>query len=189
MIQRMPRIRQRLGTQGSGQLEAPEVIDRDNGLMLPFVVAKGETPKGPSLDIFGDQVTILISGRDTGGKYTFMHGVTPPKGGPPLHVHLTDSEVFHVLSGSFLFVLDGQRVEAEQGATVFIPAGVSHQYQNVGDEPGELFLFVEPAGLDDFFIELDALLKAGGAADMGAIALLHAKYRMDLQGPPLAAMG
>jgi len=154
----------------------------------PFVVAKGETPKGPTLNIFGDLVTILISGQDTGGKYTFLHGVTPPKGGPPLHVHLEDSEVFHVLSGQFVFVLNGERQEAAEGSTVFIPAGVSHQYQNVGETPGGLLLFVEPAGLDDFFVELDALLKAGGAEDMGAIAQLHAKYRMDLQGPPLSAL-
>ena len=158
-------------------------------MLPPFVVGKGETPKGPTLDIFGDLVTVLISTADTGGKYTFMHGVTPPKGGPPLHKHVSDSEVFHVLSGDFVFMLDGERVEAAEGATVFIPAGVVHQYQNIGDEPGELLLFVEPAGLDDFFVELDALLKAGGGGDMGAIAGLHAKFRMELLGPPLAALG
>lgn len=169
--------------------QAAPCKDRDNdSVHQAFVTGKGENPKGPTLNIFGDLVTILISGEDTSGKYAFMHGVTPPKGGPPLHVHLTDSEVFHVLSGEFVFVLDGERREALQGSTVFIPAGVSHQYQNVGEEPGELLLFVEPAGLDDFFIELDALLKAGGAEDMGAIAQLHAKYRMDLQGPPLSVL-
>ncbi len=159
-------------------------------LMGPaFVAQRGQTLNGSTLNIFGDLVTVLVSGASTGGKYTVMHGVTPPTGGPPLHVHLFESEVFHVISGSFVFVLDGERVEASEGATVFIPAGTSHQYQNVGETNGELLLFVEPAGLDEFFVELDALLKAGGQNDMAAIAGLHAKYRMELQGPPLSALG
>lgn len=158
-------------------------------MVSAFVAQRGETPNGQTLNIFGDLVTVLVSGSSTGGKYTVMHGVTPPKGGPPLHVHLHESEVFHVISGSFVFMLDGDRVEASEGSTVFIPAGVSHQYQNIGDQPGQLLLFIEPAGLDEFFVELDALLKAGGHNDMAAIAGLHAKYRMELQGPPLSALG
>lgn len=158
-------------------------------MLQPFVAKLGETSKGPKLDIFGDIVTVIVTGSDTDGKYAVLHGVTPPNGGPPLHVHLFESEVFYVLKGSFIFVINGEKLEAPTGSTVFIPAGVSHQYQNNSDETGELLLFVEPAGLDEFFIELDALLKAGGGDDMAAIAELHAKFRMELQGPPLSALG
>lgn len=155
----------------------------------PFTVIPAGMPNERVLNIFGDLVTIKVSGEQTGGKLTVIHGETPPKGGPPLHSHLTDSETFFVLEGEFLFVLDGDRITASAGSTVFIPAGVVHQYQNIGEAFGKLLLVVEPAGLDEFFIELDALLKASEEPNMPAIAALHEKYRMALLGPPLAALG
>lgn len=152
----------------------------------PFVVRASEARK-PVYNIFGDLVSIKVSGADTGGKYTVMEGVTPPKGGPPLHSHNSDHESFLVLEGRFLFVLNDEEVVAEAGDTVHIPPGVVHQYQNIGDTPGRLSLVVEPAGLDEFFGELDAILKASPEPDMPAIAALHGKYRMELLGPPVAA--
>jgi len=150
-------------------------------------IRSGEPGSGSPLNIFGDTVTIKVAGADTGGRYTVIHGVTPPLGGPPLHLHHEDWETFFVLSGRFAFLLDGERIEAEKGDTIHIPPGVVHQYQNIAAEPSEVLLFVEPAGLDEFFVELDALLKSSAEPDMGAIAALHARYKMELLGPPMAA--
>ena len=141
------------------------------------------------LDIFGDQVRIKVRSADTSGSFALITSHTPPNGGPPLHTHISDDEAFYVLSGTFVFELDDQQVHAVAGDTVFIPAGVKHLYQNTGTETGELLLVVMPGGLDDFFVELDALLRLPGAPDMGAIAQLHATYKMELLGPPLAARG
>jgi quercetin dioxygenase-like cupin family protein len=154
----------------------------------PFVVRADEA-RVPVYNIFGDLVSIKVTGSDTGGKYTVMEGVTPPQGGPPLHSHTSDFETFMVLEGKFLFVLNDQEVILEAGDTVHIPPGVVHQYQNIGDAPGRVFLVVEPAGLDEFFGDLDAVLKASPEPDMPSIAALHGKYRMELLGPPLAARG
>lgn len=155
----------------------------------PYTYVPAGMPNERVLNIFGDLVTIKVSGAQTDGKVTVIHGETPPKGGPPLHTHVSDSETFYVVEGEFLFVLDGEKITASAGSTVFIPAGVVHQYQNVGEEFGKLLLVVEPAGLDEFFVELDALLKESEEPNMPAIAALHEKYRMELLGPPLAALG
>jgi quercetin dioxygenase-like cupin family protein len=155
----------------------------------PYLIAAGKTRGERPLQIFSDTVTIKVSGADTGGKYTIIGGLTPPLGGPPLHRHEHDAETFFVVKGTFLFVLGEERVVVHEGDTLFIPPGVVHQYQNIGETPGELFLVVEPAGLDDFFIELDALLKATHPPDMGAVADLHSRYSLELLGPPLAAVG
>lgn len=152
----------------------------------PFVLKPDETRR-PVFNIFGDQVSVTVAGTDTGGKYSVMVGVTPPQGGPPLHTHVSDYETFMVLEGKFLFVLNDEEVIAEAGQTVHIPPGVVHQYQNIGDAPGKLLLVVEPAGLDEFFEELDGILKVPGEPNMPAIAELHARYRMELLGPPLSA--
>lgn len=150
-----------------------------------FHLRAGEARSGRPLSIFTDTVTVRVQGDDTGGRYTVMHGWTPPQGGPPLHRHHRDAETFQVLSSRFAFMLDGQRVEAGPGDTIHIPAGVVHQYQNIGPEPGEVLLVVEPAGLDRFFVELDALLREPGPPDMRRIAELHERYGMDLLGPPM----
>ncbi len=141
------------------------------------------------LNIFGDQVTIKVSGDQTAGTLTVIHSATPPSGGPPLHLHSSDAEVFYIIDGTFLFVLDDERHEVSAGSTVFIPAGTRHQYQNVGETFGNLLIVLAPAGLDNFFVELDALLKQGSEPDMPAIAALHAKFGMELLGPPLAMQG
>jgi len=154
-----------------------------------FSISSPHAPNEAVLDIFGDQVTIKVSSSQTAGAVTVIHSATPPAGGPPLHLHKADAEVFYVLDGTFLFVLDGERHEVGAGSTIFIPAGTRHQYQNVGDAVGNLLIILAPAGLDDFFVELDALLKQGGEPDMPAIAALHAKFGMELLGPPLAMQG
>lgn len=156
---------------------------------LPFLLSASEARVAEPLNIFGDLVTIKVAGKDTGGKYSVMTGQTPPLGGPPLHVHRDVNETFFILEGKFMFELDGVQHFAEAGTTVHIPPGVQHLYQNVGETVGRSVLIVEPAGLDEFFIELAELLKTPGAPPMDLIATLHDKYGMDLAGPPAAMRG
>lgn len=141
------------------------------------------------LNIFGNLVTIQVSGADSKGTLAVMHDVTPPNGGPPLHRHHSDSEAFYVLEGTFLFELDGAEHVRQAGESLNILPGVAHLYQNTGTTPGKMIIVTTPAGLDEFFVELDALLKSSAEPDMGAVAGLHAKYGMELLGPPRAARG
>jgi len=57
------------------------------------------------------------------------------KGSGPgyLHVHHKDDEAFHVLEGTMKFRFQDKHIEAGPGTTVFIPAGVAHDYQTGGD--------------------------------------------------------
>jgi quercetin dioxygenase-like cupin family protein len=151
------------------------------------IMRQGQQTTPTVLNIFGDLVSIKVAGSDTGEQYTVICGQTPRLGGPPLHVHLTDAETFYVIEGTFVFELDGETIHANTGDMIHIPPGVKHLYQNTGTEPGRLLLVVAPAGLDEFFIELDALLKAHAEPPQPEIAALHAKYRMELLGPPMAA--
>ncbi|MFZ4507802.1 MAG: cupin domain-containing protein [Fimbriimonas sp.] len=139
------------------------------------------------LNIFGNTVTVQVSGADSGGKLAVVHDVTPPLGGPPLHKHLTDTEAFYVLEGSFVFELDGVLRTLGVGESITILPGVVHLYQNVGELPGRMLIVTTPAGLDEFFVELDELLKSSAEPDMPAIAALHGRFGMELLGPPLVA--
>jgi quercetin dioxygenase-like cupin family protein len=45
-----------------------------------------------------------------------------------LHVHHADDEAWHILEGTLTFRFSDSEVEARQGTTVFVPAGVPHSY-------------------------------------------------------------
>ncbi len=45
-----------------------------------------------------------------------------------LHVHHSDDEAWHVLEGTLTFRFVDHDVEAPAGTTVFVPAGVAHDY-------------------------------------------------------------
>jgi mannose-6-phosphate isomerase-like protein (cupin superfamily) len=45
-----------------------------------------------------------------------------------LHVHHADDEAWHVLEGTLTFRFRDKQVDAPAGTTVFVPAGVPHDY-------------------------------------------------------------
>jgi mannose-6-phosphate isomerase-like protein (cupin superfamily) len=45
-----------------------------------------------------------------------------------LHIHYSDDEAWHVLEGTLTFRFSDKEVEAPAGTTVFVPAGVAHDY-------------------------------------------------------------
>jgi mannose-6-phosphate isomerase-like protein (cupin superfamily) len=45
-----------------------------------------------------------------------------------LHVHFADDEAWHVLEGVLTFRFSDHQIEAPAGTTVFVPAGVAHDY-------------------------------------------------------------
>ncbi len=67
------------------------------------------------------------------------------KGGPGLHIHYQDDEVFYVVSGEFLFQLENEIILGKAGDTVFAPRGLAHTYANPYDNnPGELLIIHQP---------------------------------------------
>lgn len=45
-----------------------------------------------------------------------------------LHVHYADDEAWHILEGTLTFRFKDRQVEAPAGTSVFVPAGVAHDY-------------------------------------------------------------
>jgi quercetin dioxygenase-like cupin family protein len=151
-----------------------------------LVLGPGESRTGGTLSLYGAQLKVKLSGADTGGTYAIVESVTQPQSGPPLHRHTREDESFYVLEGQFVFQVDGQRIEAGPGSAVFAPRGTVHTFMNVGNTPGRMLGVVQPAGLDSFFVDMDA---AGNRKepDFAMLAQIFKKYGLELLGPPLAA--
>ena len=148
-----------------------------------------EPHDGKPIHVVGDEVTIKISSRDTDGAYAVFESRTLPLHGPPLHVHHGQDESWRVISGEFVFEVDGQEIFAGPGATVFAPRGSRHTFQNIGTTPGKLITTVVPGGLDLFFEELEAAIPRGAkleSIDPSTVVPIFEKYNLGLLGPPLA---
>jgi len=131
----------------------------------------------------GGPLTFKIRGAQTNGALTAFESVAAPGEGPPLHLHEHEDEIWYALEGTFRMKLNGNLREAPAGTFVFIPKGVVHTWQNVGDEPGRILAIITPAGLDDFFERFAALPADASPAE--EFRRLGAEVGMTVVGPPL----
>ncbi len=81
-----------------------------------------------------------------------------------LHVHHADDEAWHVLEGSLTFQFIDRQVEAPAGTTVFVPAGVAHDYA-VASGPARYLIIMTPR-LRDLVAALQAAPRAQHKAIM-----------------------
>ena len=118
---------------------------------------------GQTLNVLGDQVTLLAAGPDTGGTMTAVAVVAGPGSGPPPHTHVY-AEIFYVLDGSLTVEIDGERRTIGAGELAAVPGGAVHTYRNDSDEPARFLAVLHPAGHEQFFAELGVPLDAPAPA-------------------------
>jgi len=127
-------------------------------------------------------MTFVARGEQTNGALVAVEIVVPPGEGPPLHVHTREDESVYVLEGDLLFKLGAQLSATPAGSFVFVPRGVAHSFQNVGEQPGRMLVTFTPAGMEGFFDRLSDLT----AFDPDAFRRAAAEVGTDVVGPPLA---
>jgi hypothetical protein len=73
------------------------------------------------------------------------------------------------------------------GGSIWLPRDIPHCWANAGTTNGKLILLCQPGGFEKFFDEAaqGPPLTSQDAADLHKLHLLHAKYGMELLGPPL----
>jgi mannose-6-phosphate isomerase-like protein (cupin superfamily) len=81
----------------------------------------------------------------------------------PLHVHYSDDEAWHVISGALRFRFEDREVVVGAGSSVLAPAGVAHTFGNAG--PGSSrFIIILPSRLDQLIERLHETDKTQHAA-------------------------
>ena len=111
------------------------------------------------LQVLGEAITVKIGSEQTDGRYAVIEEVSPVGGGPPLHVHRHEDEVFYVLEGEVEFQLGDQRFRAKGGSTAYLPREIPHTFRNVGRTPSKVLVVINPARFVGFFDEVHALTK------------------------------
>lgn len=103
---------------------------------------------------FGDLMTILATGEETGGTYALWIEEVWPSGGTPPHIHHAEQEVFYVLEGEMTFYYEGKPTTAKPGTLVHIPKDTMHFYQNRSAHNVKMLCMVNPAGFEQMLLAL-----------------------------------
>lgn len=118
-----------------------------------LAVARPETDESlPHYGVVGDNYTVLLTGKDTGGRYALIDMLVPPGGGPPPHRHDFE-EMFHVLEGRIEVTFRQKKHTVAAGETVNIPAKAPHFFRNVSDRQARVLCMITPPGLDEYFAQ------------------------------------
>jgi quercetin dioxygenase-like cupin family protein len=115
--------------------------------------AKADSPDRLHIGLVGNTYTVLLSGKDTAGRYCLIDMHIPPGGGPPPHRHDFE-ESFTVLEGEIEAVFRGESLAVRAGETVGIPANAPHQFQNKSNQTARLLCICSPAGQEEYFQQL-----------------------------------
>lgn len=112
----------------------------------PGYLVKARTARLNQQNFLGHSpVDLKVAAQDTGTDLSIFEYTGRDKGGPPLHVHLAQDEVFYIVEGEYLFQLGEKKFRATAGDTVFAPRQVPHTFAQVSAE-GRMFYLYQPAG-------------------------------------------
>ncbi len=110
---------------------------------------------GQGIAMVGNSYRVVISGKQTDGKYALIEMLVPPGGGPAPHAHPDVQESFYVVDGEVAVKSEVGNYTAGKGSFVNIPyGGIIHCFRNTSDKVAHLLCTVMPAGMEDFFAEV-----------------------------------
>ena len=83
----------------------------------------------------------VLIGPDEAPNFALRRFIMEPGGGIPAHTNTVEHEQY-VLRGHARIGIGGEEFDVQAGDVVFIPEGVPHWYQNVGEEDFEFMCMI-----------------------------------------------
>jgi len=151
-----------------------------------FNTRAGETRNGTHFTMKGvtaNTLDLKIGSADTdGGMAVFEQIGKSPNGGPPLHIHPTQDEFFHVLEGNYRFQVGEDRFPATTGDTIFLPRGVPHAFIQLTEHARMLVTYVPAGDMEGFFQETALWTAPPSKVEVARVFRAHG---MEVVGPAL----
>ena len=117
-------------TSTSSQAASP--IPPDDSQRNLTIARPNEDANLPHIGLVGDTYTILLTGKETAGRYCLIDMHVPPCGGPGPHRHDFE-EMFTILEGEIEVTFRGKKSVVRTGETVNIPANSPHFFRNTSE--------------------------------------------------------
>lgn len=137
---------------------------------------------------------IRVSAQDGTDSVSVIEMLAPRGSSPPLHVHLEEDEIFHVIEGELRVLVDGKEATLRRGETALGPRGKPHTYR-VESETVR-YLVVTGKGLFEGFFR--AMSRPAGSETLPpksgppspeqieAMTRAAKEHKIELVGPPLS---
>ncbi|MEO3858460.1 quercetin 2,3-dioxygenase [Acrocarpospora sp. B8E8] len=153
----------------------------------PFILSSGE---GRAIWHLGALMNFKAVGEDTGGAFWLAEVSAAIGGGPPMHVHAHEDELWYVLDGEVSFFVGDQVTTVGPGAVVYGPRNVAHTFK-VNSLTARFLGMATPAGFEHFFLETGRPAETltlppfpNETPDIAALSEHLAQYGTQIIGPP-----
>lgn len=142
----------------------------------------------------GTLIRVRLSHRDGKDGISILEQTAPRGDSPPLHLHVDEDEVFHVLEGELRFRLDGADRLVTAGETAIAPKGTPHTYR-VESERARWLVITTRRQFEDF---VRTMARPAGREDvpppsgppppeaMAGLAATAKQFGIEILGPPLS---
>ena len=156
----------------------------------------GVAPTTDQLWFLNTLVTVHVRHDQGEDGISVLESLAPYGDSPPLHVHQTEDELFHVLEGELRLRADDAEVRVGAGESILAPKGVAHTYR-VESPDGARWLVITRRGDFERFVralsrraERPGLPSQQGPPTPGqadALAGAARQHGIEFVGPPLDA--
>jgi mannose-6-phosphate isomerase-like protein (cupin superfamily) len=151
-----------------------------------FVLRAGEARYLEDLRVMGGLFDCKVSAKDTDGALCIFDTIRNEKGGPPLHFHYSQDELFYIIKGEFRIKVGEDIFDLKPGDFAFAPRMLPHTFAKTSDEEGHLLITFQPAGnMEDFFAQMAKFGKDIPKNQVQIMKNLSAAHGMKIVGPPL----
>lgn len=139
-------------------------------------------------------VTIHVSHTQGADTISLLEHQAPAGHSPPLHIHRTEDELFHVLTGDFEFHVGDQTRLLTAGASLLTPKGIAHTFRVRSTNGGKWLTMTTHTDFERF---VRAIGRPAPRAELppppgpptpemvAQLTEVAARHSIDVVGPPL----
>jgi quercetin dioxygenase-like cupin family protein len=125
------------------------------------------TPRfaGPGAELMltpKQKMSVKVYAEETQGACSIVEIAAEPGEGIPPHVHENEDETFHIISGTVAVMVGGETRVAQAGDYAFLPRGIVHAWEAIGDTTLRFTVTMTPGGMEQMFLEMHELYREFG---------------------------
>jgi quercetin dioxygenase-like cupin family protein len=114
--------------------------------------------EGRKVKLYGVAFDYKVVSDDSGGEFSILEVRIPAKTLVKPHLHTRETEYSLILEGTVGARVGDTVLEASAGSYLVKPRGIPHAMWNATEEPATVVEMLNPAGLEEYFVELEPVL-------------------------------
>jgi quercetin dioxygenase-like cupin family protein len=138
-------------------------------------------------------VTVRAASDEGADPVSVIESLAPEGDSPPLHIHHTEDEIFHVLEGDVRVRVGDQEVQLRTGETALGPRGIPHSYR-VESNQARMLVITGAGDFERFVRSFSRLAEHDGLPEptapptpeqVAGLATAAREHGIEIIGPPL----